>query len=74
VCASVQYSDYGSDVRAMRVFVDGYIQQLIVSHILCVLLCYIRVDHIYFIVLFLEDLYSVNLNMLVEYSTVFFFG
>jgi len=45
-----------------------------VSHILCVLLCYIRVDHIYFIVLFLEDLYSVNLNMLVEYSTVFFFG
>ena len=44
------------------------------SHILCVLLCYIRVDHIYFIVLFLEDLYSVNLNMLVEYSTVFFFG
>ena len=26
VCASVEYSDYGSDVRAMRVFVDGYIQ------------------------------------------------
>ena len=27
VYASVEYSDYGSDVRAMRVFVDGYIQQ-----------------------------------------------
>ena len=27
MCASVEYSDYGSDVRAMRVFVDGYIRQ-----------------------------------------------
>ena len=30
MCASVEYSDYGSDVRAMRVFVDGYIRQYII--------------------------------------------
>ncbi len=43
------------------------------SHILCVSLCYIRLVLIYFIVLFLEDLYSVNLNILIEYSAMFFF-